>query len=237
MLRALVALLLLANLCFWAWSAGALEGIGLAPARERDPTRLTQQIQPEAVHVLTPAAAVAAMRAASAASAPKTPVAFVCLEAGPFESAAIEAAEQALAEAALPDGSWVRTTHDIATQFAVVLGPFSTRDELQRKREELGRLRLPFEILDLPGDGTSAAPQSGLALGRYDSRIAADGALASLGQRGARGGRVIVLRPASSQSRIRFENATPAQAAQLRALNSAALGAGFWPCAVAAATR
>ena len=73
MLRALVALLLVANLGFWAWRTGALEGLGLGPARERDPTRLAQQIRPEAVRVLPASAAIAFSIAASAdASTPSS---------------------------------------------------------------------------------------------------------------------------------------------------------------------
>ena len=95
MLRALVAVLLLANLAFWAWSAGTLEGIGLGPARERDPARLSQQVQPDAVRVLPPTAAVAALSAASAAQG--SGAALACLEAGPFAPATIDAAERTLA--------------------------------------------------------------------------------------------------------------------------------------------
>ena len=65
MLRALVAVLLVANLAFWAWSAGLMDNLGLGPSRERDPLRLTQQIHPEAVRVLPSAAAVAATRSAA----------------------------------------------------------------------------------------------------------------------------------------------------------------------------
>ncbi len=231
MLRTLVAVLLLANLAFWAWSAGALEGIGLAPARERDPARLGLQVRPDAVRVLSPGAAAAALSAASVPTrAARTTL--VCLEAGPFAPAAIEAAERALATVALSDSSWVRTNHDIAAQYAVVLGPFANRDALQKKREELGRLRVPFEALDLPGDGGAGAPaQPGFALGRYDNRDGAQSALASFNERGVRTARVAELRPAGSEIRLRIESATPAQVEQLRALSAAALGGGFAPCA------
>ncbi len=228
MLRALVVALLLANLAFWAWSSGALEGLGLAPASERDPSRVSQQFRPDAVHVLAPAAAASALRAASAAQ--PAAATLVCLEAGPFALGEIEAAEQALVAAALPESTWVRVSIDISAQFAVVLGPFESPDALQKKRDELERLPLPVEAIDLPG----ATPQPGLALGRYDSRIAADAALAALGKSGVRGAQVVLLRPAGSESRIRIQSATPAQAAQLRALGSPALGKGFAPCALGA---
>ena len=227
MLRALVVVLVLANLAFWAWSAGALEGLGLAPTSERDPGRLGQQVRPEAVRVLAPAAAASALRAASAPPMPPAIApALACLEAGPFAPAAVEAAELALAGAALAEVHWVRVSVDIPAQFAVVLGPFDNRDALQKKRTELERLKLTVEELDLPG----AARQRGLGLGRYDSSAAADAALASFGKSGVRSAKVVTLRPPGSESRIRVANATPAQAASLRALSAPALGAGFVPC-------
>ena len=224
MLRALVAVLLLANLAFWAWSEGLLEPVGLVPTHERDPQRLNLQINPDAVQVLAPAAAVA------------RPV-VQCLDAGPFSASAIDAAERAMAAASLPAGSWARTRHEAAPQYAVVLGPFGNREALQKKQEELGRLRLPVEAVELPGDGAGATPQPGFALGRYANRAAADNALAAFSLRGARTARVTQLKPAPGESRLRADHLTPAQAAQLRALSGAALGAGFAPCTPGAAAN
>jgi hypothetical protein len=171
MLRALVAVLLLANLAFWAWSAGALQAFGLAPASERDPERLAQQVRPEAVRILTAAAAMATLNAASAASAASgkgiaARGALVCLEAGPFAAAGVEAAERALVAAAVPEGSWIRIDQDVPAQFAVVLGPFADRDAVKKASDELRRLKLSFEALDLPAEGAGANLQPGLALGR-----------------------------------------------------------------------
>jgi hypothetical protein len=234
MLRALVAVLLIANLAFWAWSAGLLDGLGLGPSNERDPARLAQQIHPEAVRVLpsTAAAAAVATRSAGPAASAAADGILQCLEAGPFAASAVDAAERALTAAGLPAGSWVRTSQDIAAVHAVVLGPYSNREALQKKREELGRLRLTsFEALDLPADGAAATPQPGFALGRFDTRAAAEAALADFNQRGVRTARVVQLRAAGGESRLRIEGATAAQAEQLRGLSAAVLGAGFAPCA------
>lgn len=242
MLRALVAALLLANLAFWAWSAGALDSIGLGPAHERDPARLALQVQPEAVRVVpaADASAVAVNASASAGAASvKAGALPQCLEAGPFAAAAIEAAERALAPAALPEGSWLRSQHEVAALYAVVLGPFASRESMRQKGEEFARLRLATEAIELPGEANDGTTQAVLALGRYDSRGAADAALAALGQRGVRTARVTLLKPAVSESRLRVPNPTAAQAEQLRALNDPALGSGFGPCGAGAnvATR
>ena len=93
-MRALVALLLLANLAFLALSRGWLQPwVGLSTQHEREPQRLAAQVEPSSVRVLPAAAASAA-------------VATLCLQAGPFDATQIEAAESALA--ALPPGSWRR---------------------------------------------------------------------------------------------------------------------------------
>lgn len=228
MQRALVAALLIANLAFWAWSAGALEAIGLGPAQERDPARMALQVQPDAVRV------VPAASASAGATSVKAPAAAQCLEAGPFATAAIEAAERALAAAALPEGSWLRSQHEVAASYAVVLGPFASRESMRQKGEEIARLRLATEALELPGDANAGKPQTVLALGRYDSRSAADAALTAVGQRGVRTARVALLKPAISESRLRVPNPTPDQAEQLRALKDPALGGGFVPCGAGA---
>lgn len=239
MLRAVVVALLLANLGFWAWRSGAFEAVGLGPSSERDPARLAQQVQPEAVRVVPAAMAAATLRAASAplgsATAASAAVAAAqapqCLEAGPFAPSGVDAAEQALAAAGLPAGSWRRSSPDAAPQYAVVLGPFNSGEGLQTKREEIGRLKLPFEVVELPGKASGDAPQTGLALARYVSRSAAEAGLAGFSKRGVRTARVAVLRAASSEMRLRIDSASPALAEQLRALSAAALGGGFAPCA------
>lgn len=241
MLRAVVLALLIANLGFWVWRAGALDSLGLGPTSERDPARLARQVQPEAVRVLPADLAAASLRAASAplgsgvaasaVAAATVPAASQCLEAGPFASGAIDAAEQALAVAGLPAGTWRRSGPETAPQYAVVLGPFNSRESLQTKREEIGRLQLPTEAVELPGKASGDALQTVLALGRYDSRSAAEAGLAGFSKRGVRTARVAALPAPGGELRLRVDNASAALAEQLRALSAAALGAGFGPCA------
>lgn len=104
MLRWWALALLVANLMFFAWSrgqAGRLEG---------EPDRKVQQVHPEAVHLLTPGDATAApapqaasgadfgaSAADSAATSASASTATRCIEAGPFNTAEVAAAEAALA--------------------------------------------------------------------------------------------------------------------------------------------
>jgi len=55
MLRLLVAVLLLANLGYFAWTRGALALFGAEPARfsETEPQRLQQQVRPEMLRIRT----------------------------------------------------------------------------------------------------------------------------------------------------------------------------------------
>jgi hypothetical protein len=102
MLRTLVLLLLLANLLFLGWARGWFEPGWPAPrAAEREPGRLAEQVRPELIQVLSPAAASAAVAAARAG-------AVVCLEAGPYDAAGVAAAEAQLLAAGLSEGGWER---------------------------------------------------------------------------------------------------------------------------------
>lgn len=232
MLRALVAVLLLVNLGFWAWSAGALERVGWAPTRERDPARLALQTPAETVRVLPPDAALPAPKSpAGAAGAEARGPSSQCLETGPLALTALASAERTLLAGGVAEGSWVRRSSDLPAQYAVVLGPFNSNEALRNKREEIARLRLPLEVLSLPAVGAGSGPQAGLALGRYDNRATADSALAGYAQRGVRTARVLQLRPAGSEVHLRFDSATAAQAQQLRSLSGELVGAAFAPCA------
>lgn len=73
-MRSLVALLLLANLFFFAISRGWLApALTLSNAHEREPQRLQTQIDPQSIRLLSPDEARAAVDAASAAAAPAPP--------------------------------------------------------------------------------------------------------------------------------------------------------------------
>ena len=127
MLRALVALLVLANALFFAWTAGWLAPAWPSPKHgEREPERRAAQVRPELIKVLSPRMASAALSAAKAASM-AVGEGEACLEAGPFTDATISAAEAALAAAGLPGGSWSR---------AAGLGPSASRHWLRIDRAD-----------------------------------------------------------------------------------------------------
>ncbi|MEP6739490.1 MAG: hypothetical protein ABJA61_03875 [Caldimonas sp.] len=95
MLRAFLAALIVANLLFFAFTRGWLDGVtGLHALGDREPERLGRQVHPESI-VLLPVGAAASAQAEAT----------TCYEAGPFgvaESTAIEA----VLKTNLPAGAW-----------------------------------------------------------------------------------------------------------------------------------
>ncbi len=99
-MRWLVALLLVLNLGWLAWSQGALRPLGLGPVVQAEPERLQRQLHPQALRIEAPQAqadvADAAVPQASANSEP----AAVALEPAPSASAAPAPVEPASAASA-----------------------------------------------------------------------------------------------------------------------------------------
>jgi len=99
MLRAVVLLLLLANLAFFGWARGWFAPAWPPPRHgEREPARLAAQVNPERVTVLPP-------RASGANGNGEPPA---CIEAGPFVDTELAAAEAALSQAGVPATAWSR---------------------------------------------------------------------------------------------------------------------------------
>ena len=218
MLRALVVLLLLANMAFFAWARGWL---GAPPHHaEREPERLAAQVRPEALSVVPPGSASAALQAARAA-------ALQCLEAGPFADATVGAAEAAIGSAQLPEGSWARVNAASgAALWLVYAGRYPDAALRKAREEDLRKLNLSVELIQSPAD---LAP--GLVLSRHASR---DDAQAWLGARSAtplRGARVLQLPAPAPAWRLRVARADAEQAERLKALPGDALAGGFRPCA------
>jgi hypothetical protein len=221
MLRGLVMGLLLANVAFYVWTQGWLDGVvGVHAKGDREPERLAQQVRPESIQILPPSTALPP--APAAPSAPAAPLA--CWEAGPFGAGEVASAE-AILQSTLPGGSWVNLKTDKPGAWIVYIGKFPDRDSMLKKVEELKRLKVPF-------DEVRNAPklEPGVSLGRFDDLRGAEAALAEFAQRGVRSAKVVELTPPSSTHMLRVERADPALATQLTALRSDALGRGFVRC-------
>ncbi|MEX8520148.1 MAG: SPOR domain-containing protein [Leptothrix sp. (in: b-proteobacteria)] len=180
MLRALVLLLLVANLVFFSWTRGWLAGppLGLDPEGDREPQRLHAQVHPDVLQLLSLSSLVA----------PAVPV---CLDAGPF-SPAEQPQVSAVAQANLPEGSWALLPRDKPGSWMVYMGRFPNREFMQRKGDELKRLGVRFEELKY-----FAELEPGFVLGRYSQEDAAKAALQALTGQRIRSARIVTVAPAS----------------------------------------
>ncbi len=163
-MRALLALLLLANLGFLALSRGWLEPyVGLSAMHQREPHRLNAQIEPQSVRVLEPPAAGAAsaaptqaptlapMAAASAAAAADSASmpGLVCLQAGPLSAEQVSALEAALQLLPPPAPAWQRVS--------AVTADGQVQVWLRIERADLA-LRQRLSELGVAGVGFTACP-------------------------------------------------------------------------------
>ena len=251
MLKWLVIALLAANVAFFAWTQGWLDGVvGVRALGDREPGRLAQQVRPDSVVILTPTAVAAAASAASAAgsaassaASSATPAASgavvgsACLEAGPFSSLELTSAEAALSNL-MSASAWTRVAVDVPGSWVVYMGPYPSTELRSKKKAELRRRGLEFEVLKLPLELNAEQRKipsvqliPGLSLGRFASLNAADAALADLSVSGVQSARVVeVLKPYAAQS-LRVAQAEPALAARLAGLTGkAALSKPFAAC-------
>jgi hypothetical protein len=229
-MRAVLVALVAANLLVLAWSLNWLPW--LAGPREREPERLQRQVRPEAVQLITPSAASAAMQAAAVQRAPAVAPAAdssatVCLEAGPFAATEVAAAERALRDLKLSNLEWTQQRSERGGAYIVYQGKFADAAALQRRRADLQRQQIHAEPVT-----NSPDLEPGLSFGRYDTRAAADAALAQVQQQGIRPSRVVTINFPVVVTLLRVERADGPLAARLTQLNLPPAGSGFKPCAL-----
>ncbi len=215
MLRLLALSLLLANGLYFAWTAGVFPG--LSPEQQTEPQRLQRQLKPNALRLL----------GSQELLQPETPAAAgkssVCLQAGPFDEVQAASLRAALV-AVLPAGSWTLSNATEPARWIVYMGKYASPEVLAKKRSELASLNLRFEPL------TDPALQWGLSLGGFETRAAADTALAGLARRGIRTARVLQERAPASTAMLRLPAADDAMQARLSELTSAMSGKALSAC-------
>jgi len=212
MIRLLALLLVLANALYFAWSRDDLRIFGLGPQVQSEPQRLSQQINPRTVHVLTPQEASEAQAQARAELAARD-----CLLAGPFSEARKNSLDAQLA-AALPAGTWQWELRPFGALWLVYAGTFADQNALLKKRTTFAALGVPSEVL------TEAPLAPGLSLGSYDSQAQALVGLAHFRSRGVRTARVLQQRAEGSAYQLKVPAPDAAVKARLNDF-TAALGA------------
>ncbi|MBK1686545.1 hypothetical protein [Rubrivivax gelatinosus] len=191
MLRALAALLIGANLLFFAWARGWLDPVVPPPQHgQREPARLAAQVQPETIRLVAPEAASAAVATVA------------CVEAGPFSDADVASAEQALIAAGLPGDLWKRRELQQPPVWLVYMGRFTDSAQMRARSDALQKLRVAYETLEAPPE---LAP--GLVLSRHDSREDAERALAAVSAKGVKTARAVALPPPPLQHWLRIARA------------------------------
>ena len=221
MLRLLVLALVLANAGYFAWTHGLLADYGYAPAAQAEPQRLTQQIRPQAMQLLTQADARQLENTASTPAAAQP--APECLQAGLFTPEQSTALRTGL-ESTLPVGSWTLESGVEPGRWIVYMGKYTSEDALAKKRTELRGLGVSFEALVNPALGP------GLSLGHYGSQAEAERELAKVATRGVRTAKVVQERPETRGQLLKLPAADAAIKTKLEALKLQLTGKPLQAC-------
>ena len=241
-MRLLVVLLLLANALLLALNLGVLDPLLGKTAGDHEPERMARQVNPAWLSVLPPAAASAALAAAASAQAAAQAASaaaadLACVVAGPFAGPDTDLAERQFAGLALPASVGQLERGARGGSYLVYMGRYADEASLQRKLEELKRLRVEAEPLRASTGDSPAVSQDllpGLVLGRAETADAANAALTHLQQAGVRTARVLTLRAATPLLLLRLPAADATLRERLRNLAWPS-GLSFGPCNAVAA--
>ena len=169
---------------------------------------------------VTTASAPVVAAAASAASAEGV----ACLEAGPFTPAELRTA-QATFGPLVPIGRWTDRRTETPGLWIIYMGRYTDPELLQKKKDEVAGIRVAFE--DLHGFPDL---EPGLLLGRFDSRAAADAALAKSVTQGIRTARVVLVRAPEVAHHLRVPAADAQLAARLADVRLGPAARAFQGC-------
>ncbi|UUZ70015.1 SPOR domain-containing protein [Polaromonas sp. P2-4] len=220
MLRLLVLVLLLANAGYFAWTQGLLADYGYAPVIQSEPQRLTQQIRPEAMRLLTASEARQLETPAASASAV---AAAECLQAGLFSDEQASALRARL-QSSLPAASWSLENSVEPERWIVYMGKYSDDETLAKKRGELRQRGVSFEPL------LNRALAPGLSLGHFNTQAAAESELAKVAIRGVRTARVLQERAEVRGQLLKLAAVDAPLKAQLEALKPQLAGKVLQAC-------
>jgi hypothetical protein len=212
MLRALVVVLLLANLLILAWRQGWINTGNPAPSR------LEQQVRPEQLKLLGQQAASQLNKLA-------------CVELGPLEGdEALRQTTAVLNRVGLTAGSWQAQSSASGGLWALATIKMPNKEFQARKEDTYRSARIPFEPLQgFPEE------QPTLVLSRHDSEAAAQAALEAMSKRNYKGIRVLRLQAPSQQTVVRVPRLDGLQLSRLDAVANPPWGEHRKTCEVTAA--
>ncbi|RYX93023.1 MAG: SPOR domain-containing protein [Comamonadaceae bacterium] len=231
MLRFVALLLVLANAGYYAWNEGLLAGAGgagFAPPVQAEPQRLTQQIHPEAMKLLTPEdARQVESGSATSGSSPRIggreTAPGECLQAGLFTDDQANALRNRLS-AGFANHSWSLDSVVEPARWIIYMGRYANDDAVVKKRAELRQRGVSFEPLNNPG------LEPGLSLGAFTAQSEAETALARIAMQGVRTARVLQERQEIRGQRLRLPSVDAALRTQLDGLKPQLAGKALQAC-------
>ena len=195
-MRALVFLLILANLLFYAWTHDYL-----GASRDSESYRVAQQLRAEQIRVVSsdqpPPELARPDKPAKPVERPPSEVCVVLSDMAPAESESLES----LLKEKLPAFKVVRTTLPGTSSFWVNMPPLKNKRDAENKAAELKKLGVKeFFIVQESGPNNLA-----ISLGLFSTGEAAEAALEALRDKGVRSARVTErpLKPALAHLEIR----------------------------------
>jgi hypothetical protein len=222
-MRTLLLLLLLANLVLFAYQQGWL---GQLPPAGREPGRIAQQIEPQAIRVLSEDEVRRLNeRGRAGGNNAERRDAAACVEFGDF-AADVAARVQQRLEALSPAPRITSNEVDIGGWYMVFVPPLKTRAEAERVAEDLrGK-----GVRDLMVIEDSSALRNAISLGQFKDQDLALKHQADLQRRGVKGVRVSV-RSSGVATRFRLRPADAALTQQLASLQKEFGATRLAPCA------
>ncbi len=208
-------LLLLANLAVFAWQQGVF---GRLPESGREPARITRQLEPERIRVLTDKE-VRQLRE-KARQAPPAGVAGVdftggqaCLELGDFTQADAARVLARLTPLDLGERLTSRPV-ELPGWYMVYVPPYKTRAEVERAAAELRKLGVK-ELLVI---ADNSPMRFGIALGSFKNQELANRHLEELQRRGVTSARVADKPSTTPGTRLQIKGVDAALARELAAV-------------------
>ena len=240
MLRFLVLALILANAGYYAWSHSLLAAYGFAPISQNEPQRLTQQIKPESMRILTPgqaqqmeatpAAALPGSVTSTTATTTASSVALTvatgateCLQVGLFNEEQTVVLKERLVSA-LPAGSWQLEPVLEPARWLVYMGKYNSADAVDKKKTELRGLGVSFAALN------NASLEPGLSLGSFKTQLDADTELARIAKKGVKTAKTVQDRAEQRGQRLKLPVVNPALRSQLDDIKPQLAGKLFQTC-------
>ena len=237
MLRLIVLLLVLANAGYYAWSRGLLAAYGFTPITQNEPQRLTQQIKPESLRILTPGQAkqmeatpTANLPTSATSTAATSTVALTnatgateCLQVGLFNEEQTVVLKERLVSA-LPAGSWQLEPVLEPARWLVYMGKYNSADAVDKKKAELRGLGVTSAAL------TNPSLEPGLSLGSFKTQPDADAELARIAKKGVKTAKVVQDRAEQRGQRLKLPVVNPALRSQLDAIKPQLAGKAFQTC-------